>query len=305
VQPVPASSGDLLVDRRFSYALGLMDAEDWTAASALLSDMTALAPSWPHLWFTLGQALRMQGDTEGARQAFDRARVLDPEDAAGAGAELARMGDPSQGLSPAFVRTLFDQYADRFETHLVDQLGYRGPELMMAMLYKACDNTQSFQRGIDLGCGTGLMGKALDGRVAHLTGVDLAPRMVARAEASGIYQATVVADAVAFLKTRTDHSHDLICAADVLPYLGDLTDFFAESARVLTPGGVLLATAQSCDGEMFLMGDDLRFHHSAPYLANMISKASFNHQMIDACAKRMDRGQPVASWVLCARREAA
>jgi len=39
---------------------------------------------------------------------------------------------------------------------------------------------------LDLGCGTGLAGAAIAGRVTHLTGVDLSPAMLARARAKQI-----------------------------------------------------------------------------------------------------------------------
>ncbi len=75
-----------------------------------------------------------------------------------------RLGaEPLAGMPQAYVQTLFDQYAPRFESSLVDDLGYRGP----ALLFKAVLSVRAaarkpafFKRAIDLGCGTGLAAAA-------------------------------------------------------------------------------------------------------------------------------------------------
>jgi predicted TPR repeat methyltransferase len=298
-----ASSGDILVDRRFSYARALMDEHDWDAAVDMLLEITDIAPKWPAVWFALGQAESNRKDHTAAKRAFCQVIKLDPTDALGAGAELARLGDTQSALSPAFVRTLFDQYADRFESHLVETLAYRGPELLVGLLDQTYGREQRFKRALDLGCGTGLMGKALAGRIDHLTGIDLAPRMVARAKDSGTYQATEIAEAVAVLSDQPNELFDLVIAADVLPYIGDLTNFIQHSARVLAPGGLLLSTAQTRAGDGFAMGEDLRFHHSAPYLLRMLELAGLTKHKMEPCIKRLDRGKPVASLAFLAERQ--
>lgn len=298
-----ASSGDMLVDRRFSYARALIDDGDWDAAADMLIEIAELAPMWPAAWFALGQAQSGRDNRASAEHAFREVIKLDPADALGAGAELARLGDIDAALSPAFIRTLFDQYADRFESHLVDTLAYRGPELLVGLLDQTHGPAQRFRSALDLGCGTGLMGKALAGRIDHMTGIDLAPRMVAKAKESGTYQTTETAEAVAFLSDQPSALFDLVIAADVLPYIGDMTHFMQHSARVLAPGGILLATAQTFDGNSFKMGSDLRFHHSAPYLSRMFEAAGLTPRKMEPCIKRLDRGEPVASLAFLAERQ--
>src|ERR1700719_5185416 len=90
-------------------------------------------------------------------------------------------------MPPAYVRALFDQYAPRFETALVDDLGYRGP----ALLFKAVLATRLavkkpafFKRAIDLGCGTGLAATAFAREVDHFIGIDLSPRMIEKARST-------------------------------------------------------------------------------------------------------------------------
>ena len=72
---------------------------------------------------------------------------------------------------------------------------------------------------VDLGCGTGLAGSFLRPRARHLTGIDLSPEMVAKAETTGLYHALDVAEITEWLE-RSDTPLDLITACDTLIYFG-------------------------------------------------------------------------------------
>ena len=85
----------------------------------------------------------------------------------------------------------------RGSNRLVGDLGYRGP----ALLFKAVLSVRSaackpafFKRAIDLGCGTGLAATAFAKAVDHFIGVDLSPRMIEQARATGLYAELEVAD---------------------------------------------------------------------------------------------------------------
>ena len=90
-----------------------------------------LAPAFTSAWFTLGDIREHLGEHEAAMAAYQKARASDPGDRHGAGLRLMRLGaEPVTGMPQAYVQTLFDQYAPRFESSLVGDLGYRGPELL-------------------------------------------------------------------------------------------------------------------------------------------------------------------------------
>ncbi|MBB2960710.1 methyltransferase domain-containing protein [Methylobacterium sp. R2-1] len=283
------SSGDLLADRRYAYAEACLAEGDPEAAAEMASQALDLAPGYAPAWFLLGRAReaifersRDAADRQAALAAFERALGLDPADALGSRLHQAALGggDALAAISPAYVRALFDGYAPRFERHLVDELGYCGPALIVAALDSlpgapASCAPQHFPNVLDLGCGTGLMGQALAGRVGRLAGCDLSPAMLALAGRTGLYQRLVEADLVTFLADEPEASADLIVAADVFIYLGDLAAALAGMARALRPGGAAVFTVQSPQGgEMgAVLGADGRYAHADAYLRTEVQRA--------------------------------
>ena len=179
------SSGDLVADRRFDFARDLQLKGDLVAAADLLVQATELAPGFASAWFTLGEIREQLGERDAAIAAFRKAREADPDDRHGASLRLMLLGaEKLSDMPPAYVRALFDQYAPKFESALVDDLGYRGPALLFKAVLAARHAVRKpafFKRAIDLGCGTGLAATAFAREVDHFTGIDLSPRMIEKA----------------------------------------------------------------------------------------------------------------------------
>ena len=160
-----------------------------------------------HTGRRLGSRLAKRGRSSATstprREAFRMSLVADPADAQGATARLALIGRARRAaaLPQAYVARLFDDYAPRFDAHLTKNLGYRAPALIADAL-SAVAPGRRFASALDLGCGTGLMGEALRGRVDHLTGVDLSAAMIAKARERGVYDGLIVGDAAALLDVR-------------------------------------------------------------------------------------------------------
>src|SRR5664279_3352111 len=158
------SSGDMIADRRFDFARDLQLKGDLVAAADLLLQAAELAPGFASAWFTLGEIREQLGERDAAIEAFRKARDADPEDRHGARLRLMRLGAvPLAEMPQAYVRALFDQYAPKFESALVDELGYRGPALLFKAVLAAraaIGRPAFFRRALDLGCGTGLAARA-------------------------------------------------------------------------------------------------------------------------------------------------
>jgi predicted TPR repeat methyltransferase len=298
------SSGDMIADRRFEFARDLQLKGDLVAAADLLLQATDLAPNFVSAWFTLGDLREQLGEREAAVAAFRRACAADPEDRHGASLRLMRLGAAAVASMPqAYVQTLFDQYAPRFEAALVDDLGYRGP----ALLFKAVLSVRAgarkpafFRCAIDLGCGTGLAAAAFAREVDRFIGIDLSPRMIERARATGLYAELAVADMVAGLRGKPDASADLILAADAMVYVADLAPVLGEVARVLAPGGLLAFTVETFDGDDVRIGEGLRYAHAEPYVRAQIQAAALELAQCEDLSARNEDHVPAPGLVVVA-----
>ena len=301
------SSGDLLADRRYDHARDLMHSGDKAAALDLLEQAVERAPRFASAWFLIGELREEAGDTAEAIAAFRRAREADPEDRHGAALRLARLGVEAAetAMSPAYVRTLFDQYARRFERNLLENLGYRGPDLLLEGVIAACaaiGRPRQFRRAIDLGCGTGLAGRAFADRVDALVGVDLSPAMIAEARKTRVYAELHVADMHAFLGSAPEGCCDLILAADAFVYVAELGLLADVAARALEPGGLLAFSVETHEGDGIVLGEGLRYAHSRPYVETMLADAGLGVVRLTPATTRTENGVPVPGLVAVALR---
>jgi len=298
------SSGDMMADRRFEFARDLQLKGDLPAAADLLLQAIELAPNFTTAWFMLGNIREQLGERDVAIAAFRNAHAADADDRHGAGLRLMRLGAaPVAAMTQGYVQTLFDQYAPRFESALVDGLDYRGPELLFRAVLSvraAARRPAFFKRAIDLGCGTGLAATAFAKEVDHFIGIDLSPRMIERARSTGFYAELEVADMVQGLRTKPDASADLILAADAMVYVADLSAVLAEAKRVLTAGGLLAFTAETHAGEGVIIGEGLRYAHAAAYVRAAVEAADLKLSLLEDRSARTEDNIPVPGLVAVA-----
>ncbi|MGL4812675.1 MAG: methyltransferase domain-containing protein [Beijerinckiaceae bacterium] len=301
---IVATSGDLLADRRFDYAQAEAREGNHAAAADLLQQVIELTPHWAPAWFALGDAQAEMGTHDDAVRSFTRCADLDPEDVYGARVALAALGAAAADrptISSAYVRDLFDQYADRFDRHLTKNLGYRGPELVRDAIVRACALTghaRMFGRVLDLGCGTGLFADAFADHGKIFDGVDVAPRMIEKAKKRGHYATLKTCTIAEALAAAGDGAYDLVAAVDVFVYIGALEDIFAQTARVLRSGGLFAFTVQTLHEGRYVIGADRRYWHTEPYLRQCAQMAGMTVVLCEANSTRMDRGEPVPSLIV-------
>ena len=85
------------------------------------------------------------------------------------------------------LMSVYDDWAERYETELLDDWGYTSPQIAVALLqrYFNVDGASV----LDAGCGTGLVGELLAGAgVKELSGVDYSQGMLDKANDKGVYQ---------------------------------------------------------------------------------------------------------------------
>jgi SAM-dependent methyltransferase len=109
--------------------------------------------------------------------------------------------------------------------------------LILQRALTALGRTQPFPNALDVGCGSGVSTRALEGLAENTLGIDPAEAMLPWAAQTAPRARFQVAAAETL--PVADHSVELITAAGSLNY-ADLDRFFPEAARALTAAGVIL-----------------------------------------------------------------
>ncbi|MFL5067549.1 MAG: class I SAM-dependent DNA methyltransferase [Xanthobacteraceae bacterium] len=304
--PLFVSSGDLIADRRYKWAIDHARRGDLAGAADILAQTVEMAPAFATAWFALGAIRDTQGDRAGAVAAFTAARDADPDDYHGARLHLARLGagPATPEMTAVYVRRLFDQHAPDFDVAMRERLEYRGPELLLEAVRAAAGEGMRFGTMLDLGCGSGLSGAAFRPCVDWLVGVDLSPAMIELARAKGLYDRLVVDEIGAFLRGEAANraAYHLVLAADVFVYCGDLSPIAAATAGILAPGGLFAFTVETHDGAGVRLSETLRYAHSDDHVRAALGSAGLRVLALEAAATRSEKGVPVSGLLAVARR---
>ena len=268
--------GDAVALRNLGQVLCALG--DAAAALAPLEQAAALLPEAPEPLLALAHARREAGDAAGATQAAAASLARAAAQPALAGQArfcwrrwAPRRTRPGAGrLCAGPLRPV--RPALRGGTHRA--LDYRTPSLLAGLLERAGVAAARRLRVLDLGCGTGLSGAALAGFARRLEGLDLSPRMLAEARKRGIYHALHEADLLDWLPGRTG-AFDLIAAADVLNYLGELAPALAAIAGALAAGGMAAFSVEAGEGAPFALGAAMRYRHDPAHVAALAAAAGF------------------------------
>ena len=246
-------------------------------------------------WTLRGHLLRQAGRLADARICFERA-IACGEDGASHRYFLGALGLGAlpEAAPPAFVRALFDEYAERFEADLVDTLRYRGHVEVTAPLAQMLP--QGAASALDLGCGSGLAASPLRPLAQRLVGVDLSAKMIAAARATGLYDALHEAELVTFLQATPDR-FDLVVACDVFIYLGNLAPAFDAVAHALAPDGVFGFSVEAGDADAgFDLLPSLRFNHAESYLRTLAADRGLRVLRFERGPLRESHGEAIAGF---------
>lgn len=241
----------------------------------------------PEAISAFNQALELGGDTE--LNGYFLASLASHEFAA------ASSHVPVPTTAPrSYVESLFDDYADQFDAHLVGQLGYCAHIVLVDELVRLLQAGRSrFKSALDLGCGTGLCGPLVKPHAEQLAGVDLSAAMLEKAAALEVYDTLAHSDLSEHL-AQTQAQHDLVLSADVFIYVGALEAVFAGVTRVLDAGGVFCFSVEKADDTVdWRLTPGMRYAHSARYLRAVAAQHGFDVLQMQELAIRHDQRQAI------------
>jgi len=260
-------------------------------ALELYRQATSLAPGFAGAWCNRGLLLIDLGRADEARGCFEQAQKLDADNATAAHMLAAASGTANDDAPHAYVEALFDDYANTFDQHLTGSLDYAVPRLLGNLLRSHCSEPKP--RGLDLGCGTGLFAEHMRPLCQHLVGVDLSPKMVEAAHAKARYDELHVGDIESFL-AHQQQRFDIVAAADVFTYCGDLSSIIAAVTGRLAADGLFLFSTEAmlADGELELRSTG-RYAHAKDQLVAIARANRLDLLGTQRSPIRSNHGEPI------------
>ncbi|RUR07211.1 tetratricopeptide repeat protein [Legionella sp. km772] len=208
---------------------------------------------------------------ETSRHYLERALEVNPEDKISRHMLNAITGIKNGENTPEYAHNLFNNYALYYDQHMQGQLNYSIPTHIARSLHQF--ELLELDNALDLGCGTGLTGVAVREYCKHLTGVDIAEKMIEHAKKKAIYDELLQMELLDFLKQDPKH-YDLIVAADVLPYFGDLAPLIQLVSEHLTEEHYFIFTTEINEESPWQLESSARFSHQPAYLNTLTKEHS-------------------------------
>lgn len=261
----------------------------------------AAAPEYAEAWSARGSLLRELHRLDEAAASFEKALALGGDTELNGYYLASVRTNAASGVPPTpprrYVEGLFDDYAADFQHHVVAQLRYQGFERLLRPLQTMMEAGTKFGRALDLGCGTGLCAPLLRPLAEAVDGVDISRAMLEQARRLGIYRELTHADIAAYL-AASEEPADLVVAADVFIYVGELAGVFSHVRRLLSPSGRFVFTVEApegpqADGQELQLLPSLRYAHSERYISRLAQASGFRVDEIARAPIRHDQGRPV------------
>jgi len=282
------------VEANFNIAVAFMSLGQFVQAKQHYQRVLAIEPKHVDVLSNLGAIYLREQQRDQAISCFQAVLALQPTHTM-AKYMLAVICDPqSVKTAPTdYISNLFDRYALYYEKHLLETLKYAIPEQLVEFIIKVSNLKPDKWRVLDLGCGTGLAGSAMKKFAAHLTGVDVSEKMLNIAREKTIYNELIHEDCQQMLDKGTE-KYELIVAADVFAYLGDLTAIFSLCQNRLTRNGLFAFSIETgSDHVSFELQTTARFSHSKNYINTLAMQAGFIMEGVTDVMGRLQDNKPV------------
>lgn len=216
---------------------------------------------------------------------------------------VAALGDGPKPLraSDEYVRDTFDHFAEDFDKQLLEDLEYRAPKLIHALFREISPDPGGELDILDAGCGTGLSGIDFKAYAASLTGVDLSSEMLKLAKDRGLYDKLHEGELAAFMRANPGR-FDLIVAADVFCYIGDLAESLEAALVTLKAGGLMIFSVEAQSKRGYSLTGSGRYAHKPVYVQKSAQTAGFKEIIGRTDTLRMEYGEPVKGYLTALRK---
>jgi len=258
-----------------------------------------IQPDYASAHFNLGVSLQKLGRFKAAEGHYNKVLEIKPGDEA-ANFMLHSLGtSTTPEAAPAqHVRRIFDQCAGTFEKTLVNDLGYKTPELLFNLVHPHLKQDLTI---LDLGCGTGLGSQFYRPYAKTLIGVDVSPKMLQKAAEKKIYDDLTVFDVLQ--DWSFSQPFDLIYSSDVFVYFGNLNPIIRSASSCLVRGGMISFSVEKLedDSTAYRLFPSGRYAHSQRYIRDCLKRHGLTFIEKTEAVIRKQSGEEVEGLLIVAR----
>ena len=250
-------------------------------------------------WYNVGIIRQRNDDFDGAITALQGSLDLYADHPKARYSLDSLTGRTPNTAPPEYVQDLFNAYAGHFDDHLKG-LAYEIPEKLYRLITSLPELPASHDHLLDLGCGTGQCGALFNKHCKTTTGIDMAPKMIAVCKERGVYERAECAELHQFLNAD-EITYDLILAADLFIYVGQLDEAFKLIAEATAPNGLFGFSVESIPGDSFALRDSGRFAHSEDYIKKLAAMNTFEILASEDTGIRIHKGAFVPGMMFVLR----
>ncbi len=293
--------GDATIDTLYNLALSNQDMGDSSEAERLYRIILQQSPGHLSSLNNYAYLCHKSDEPEKAIHLYQQLLKFNPEHQAARHMLNSLSGKTPDTAPLDYVESVFDNYAKEFEHSLLDKLQYKTPAALR-LLYKDAASDYPVQQALDLGCGTGLAGVEFKDCCQKLSGIDISEEMLKIAQEKNIYNKLIKDDILHFLQS-CEQDINLIIAADVFTYMGDLKKIFTESAAITADNGFFLFSVEESDNLPFILKATGRFGHSKRYIQSLCNSSGWSIIECTHSKLRKDKGEWINGFLFILRKQ--
>lgn len=288
-----------LFDTYYNLGVLLMMKDRFKDALLYFDQALQINPHDSATYLNCGSIYLKSNQLEKAMESYESAHHLKPDDDEIKHILSAIKQHHTPACAPhSYITNLFDQYAAHYDYHLTQRLAYTVPQKILDALQLEFPAFSDWTV-VDLGCGTGLFGELIEPYSKKSIGVDLSENMLSIARDKNCYHELICADIVEALPRFS--SVDLISAADVFAYLGDLDPIFSAVKKAINKNGLFVFTIEKTEKNDFILQTSIRYAHGKKYIESLCDTHGFDIIRFDNIVLRKQKNQPVEGYLVVLR----
>ena len=248
-----------------------------------------LCPNSAEAYNNLGNVCKLAGINNRAIEAYRKAISINPDIDNAQHFLSVLTNNISERAPSGYIKRFFNSYANHFEEHLVQNLGYNTPTLFLDEIKKLKSKNTIYNNVIDLGCGTGLSGELFRPLAKTLIGVDLSSNMLSIAREKNIYDNLLEGEIVEKL-SQINKQFDLFICADVIVYFGELNSLFKEIKNYSRPSSLFIFSTENLELGEYNLNSEGRYSHNPSYIVSLAKTLGFTVLRNTKINLRLEKG---------------